>query len=174
MMTAPVTAADEPASTVHTAHLELLPSPVDSAEPVAAVRISPSEPPTVPVAQVVTLTAPTARIHWIGTFVDLRHPADLYADIVAGTPNLVVVDARFAEAYAVEHVPGAINLPWRVLDETTTAHLSREALYVVYCWNASCHASTKTARRLEALGFKVKELHGGLERWRKEGYPTEH
>ena len=173
MMTAPVTAADELATTVHTTHLELLPSPMDSAESIEAVRISPSEPRAVPVAQVVAPNAPTARIHWIGSFVDLRHPEDLYADITAGTSNLVVVDARFVEAYTVEHLPGAINLPWRAIDETTTAHLSREALYVVYCWNASCHASTKTARRLEALGFKVRELHGGLERWRKEGYPTE-
>jgi rhodanese-related sulfurtransferase len=151
----------------------LLPSPVHSSEPVETVRISPSAEAAVPIAQVVVPSAPTARIHWIGTFVDLRHPADLWADMVAGTPNLVVVDARYVEAYAVEHLPGAINLSWRELDETTTAHLSKQALYVVYCWNASCHASTKTARRLEALGFQVKELHGGLERWRKEGYPTE-
>jgi rhodanese-related sulfurtransferase len=173
MMTAPVAAADEPAIAAHTTHLELLPSPVDSAEPVEAVRIAPSPPSAVPVAQVLPLTEPTARIHWIGSFVDLRHPEDLYADIVSGTPNLVIVDARYAEAYAVEHIPGAMNLPWREIDETTASRLSSEAVYVVYCWNASCHASTKTARRLESFGFKVKELHGGLERWRKEGDPTE-
>jgi rhodanese-related sulfurtransferase len=173
MPTAPVTAADEPATTAETAYLELLPSPSSSAEPAEAVRISPSPAVPVPVTQVLSPAGPTARIHWVGSFVDLRHPADLYADIVAGTPNLVVVDARYVEAYAREHLPGAINMPWRELDETTTAHLSREALYVVYCWNASCHASTKTAQRLEALGFKVTELHGGLETWRKQGYPTE-
>ena len=116
---------------------------------------------------------PTARIHWIGGFVDLRHPADLYADMAAGAPNLVVVDARYVEAYAREHLPGAINLPWRDLNDKTTADLSRDALYVVYCWDAGCRASTKTAQRLEALGFKVKELHGGLATWRKQGYPTE-
>jgi rhodanese-related sulfurtransferase len=85
----------------------------------------------------------------------------------------VVVDARYAETFALEHLPGAISLPWRDINETTTAHLSREAEYVVYCWNASCHASTKTAQRLEALGFRVKELHGGLQDWKKQGYPTE-
>jgi rhodanese-related sulfurtransferase len=51
--------------------------------------------------------------------------------------------------------------------------MDRDSLYVVYCWNASCHASAKTANRLESLGFKVKELHGGLETWRKQGFPTE-
>jgi rhodanese-related sulfurtransferase len=127
----------------------------------------------VPTANIAVPSEPTARIHWIGSFVYDRHPADLYADIVAGTPDLVIVDARYPETYAREHLPGAISLPWRDINEETTAHMSREALYVVYCWNASCHASTKTAQRLEALGFKVKELHGGLQDWKKQGFPTE-
>jgi rhodanese-related sulfurtransferase len=127
----------------------------------------------VPAATIAIPAEPTARIHWIGNFVYDRHPADLYADIVAGTPNLVVVDARYPEAYAREHLPSAISLPYRDLNEATTAHLSREALYVVYCWNASCHASTKVAQRLESLGFRVKELHGGLQDWKKQGFPTE-
>ena len=164
MLTAPA-AAD-------TTYLELLPSP-DVAEPAEIVRISPASQVPVPTAQVVMPAQPTARIHWIGAFVDLRHPEDLYADMIAGTPNLVVVDARYVEAFAREHLPGAINLPWRDIDETTIAGLPRDAEYVVYCWDASCRASAKTARRLESLGFKVKELHGGLEAWRKQGYPTE-
>ncbi len=158
MPTAPVTAAE--------------PSIADD-EPFLELLISPAPIASIPVAQVGTPAQPTARIHWVGTFVDRRHPADLYADIVAGTPDLVVVDARWPEAYAREHLPTAINLPSRQIDEATTADLDRDALYVVYCWNASCLASTKTANRLESLGFKVKELHGGLETWRKQGYPTE-
>jgi rhodanese-related sulfurtransferase len=158
MPTAPVTAT-EPSIADEEPYLELL---------ISTARIA-----SIPFAQVEAPEQPTARIHWIGTFVDRRHPADLYADIVAGTPDLVVVDARYPEAYAREHLPTAINLPAREIDESTTADLDRDALYVVYCWNASCHASTKTANRLESLGFKVKELHGGLETWRKQGFPTE-
>jgi rhodanese-related sulfurtransferase len=173
MPTAPVIRADEPDTTAETPYLELLPSPAAYQEPAEIVHISPSDPSAVPIAHVAVPTEPTARIHWIGNFVDLRHPADLYEDMVAGSSNLVVVDARFPEAYAREHLPGAINLPARGLDATTTADLSREALYVVYCWDASCRASTKVAHRLEALGFTVKELHGGLATWRKQGYPTE-
>jgi rhodanese-related sulfurtransferase len=158
MPIAPVT-APEPSIEADSPYLELL--------------ISPAPLPQIPLAHVVTPAEPTARIHWIGTLVDRRHPADLYAEIAAGTSDLVVVDARYPEAYAREHLPTAINLPARQLDETTVAGLSREALYVVYCWNESCHASTKIAQRLEALGFKVKELHGGLAAWRKQGFPTE-
>jgi rhodanese-related sulfurtransferase len=126
-----------------------------------------------PAAEVAIPTAPTARIHWIGGFVHLRHPADLYAEIADGSSDLVVVDARFREAYAREHLPGAVNLPLRDLTEAGTAHLSRHHLYVVYCWDASCRASGKVAARLRSLGFKVNELHGGLQSWKKQGYPTE-
>jgi rhodanese-related sulfurtransferase len=172
MLTAPVAAAGDFETATETTYLELLPSP-HVAEPAEVVQISPAPLPPVPTSLVVMPDQPTARIHWVGAFVDLRQPADLYADISAGRPNLVVVDARYVEAFAREHLPGAINLPWRQLDETTTADLPRDAEYVVYCWDASCRASAKTARRLESLGFKVKELHGGLEAWRKQGYPTE-
>ena len=171
MLTAPV-ATDEEFDTTAEAHLELLP-PLESTVQDEIVRISPPSAIPVPTARVVIPSQPTARIHWIGSFLDLRHPADLYSDMVAGAPNLVVVDARYVEAYDREHLPGAVNMPANDIDERTTAGLSRDALYVVYCWNASCHASTKTARRLKGLGFTVKELYGGLETWRKQGFPTE-
>jgi rhodanese-related sulfurtransferase len=154
MLTAPVIDATEPATATDPPELHIVPSPADSE------------------AQVAIPAEPTARIYWIGRFVDYRHPEDLFADIVAGAPNLVIVDARYRETFDLEHLPGAINLPWREIDESTTAHLSRDAEYVVYCWNASCHASTKTANRLESYGFKVKELHGGLQVWKRQGYPT--
>jgi rhodanese-related sulfurtransferase len=173
MLTAPDVRADEPSPALEMPRFARLASPVDRAEPAGPPAVPQSSPTGITANQAPTPSEPTVRIHWVGTLGALRHPADLYADIVAGTPNLVVVDARYPEAYAREHLPGAMNLPSRELNETTTAHLPREALYVVYCWNASCHASTKTARRLEALGFKVNELHGGLETWRKQGYPTE-
>jgi rhodanese-related sulfurtransferase len=174
MPSAPVLEVTEPKPTAEpSAPAEGLFSVVSAIHVVSAVHAVSVASTAVPMAQVTIPTEPTARIHWVGSFVNDRHPADLYADMVAGTPNLVIVDARYPETYAVEHLPGAVNLPWREIDEATTAHLSREALYIVYCWDASCHASTKTASRLEALGFRVKELHGGLQHWKKQGYPTE-
>ncbi len=34
-------------------------------------------------------------------------------------------------------------------------------------------ASTKTAIKLATAGFRVKELIGGLDWWKRDGYPTE-
>ena len=114
-----------------------------------------------------------ARMLWVGRFAKRRHPAEVHADLVADRSDLVVVDARWSESYAAEHIPGAINLFVRSIDAQTTAHLRRDAEYVVYCWNESCSASTKAAERLEALGFTAHELHGGLQKWKSEGFATE-
>jgi rhodanese-related sulfurtransferase len=100
-------------------------------------------------------------------------PWDLNADLERGNPRLRVIDARSAEHFALCHVPGAISLPHRSISEQTTADFPSDAVLVVYCWGPACNAAAKAAMRLSALGFAVKELIGGLEYWRTEGYPVE-
>ena len=87
--------------------------------------------------------------------------------------KIVVVDARSAQSYAEEHIPGAINIPHRTMNEESTRNLDRAALYVTYCDGIGCNASTKGALNLSRLGFRVKELMGGLEWWKRDGYKTE-
>lgn len=96
---------------------------------------------------------------------------DLHAARQAGE-DIVVVDGRNAQAYQHEHIPDAINLPHRLLSQETTAELSASALYVCYCDGIGCNASTHTAAKLLALGFRVKELTGGLAWWKQDGYDT--
>ena len=50
---------------------------------------------------------------------------------------VVVIDGRSAEAYAREHIPGAVNLPHREISAETTASLDRSSLYVCYCGGSS-------------------------------------
>jgi rhodanese-related sulfurtransferase len=87
--------------------------------------------------------------------------------------KLVVVDARKPEAFLQEHIPGAINLPHRAMTEISTAELPRDVLYVTYCDGIGCNASTKGALNLARLGFQVKELIGGLDWFKRDGYATE-
>lgn len=97
---------------------------------------------------------------------------DLFEALQRGD-RIVVVDARSAEVYAKEHIPGAINLPHRAMSAETCASLDSDALYVSYCDGIGCNASTKGALNLARLGFKVKELIGGLDWWLRDGYETE-
>ena len=97
--------------------------------------------------------------------------ADLMYDLSKGNTNFTVIDTRSPKSFALCHIPGAINLP--KIDAETTADLPKDKVCVVYCWGVACNGSTKAAPRLSELGFRVKELIGGLEYWRKEGGEVE-
>lgn len=87
--------------------------------------------------------------------------------------NIIVVDARSSEAYKKEHIPGAINIPHRKMNEETTRGLNRSVLVITYCDGIGCNASTKGALNMSRLGFRVKELIGGLDWWKRDGHETE-
>jgi len=99
--------------------------------------------------------------------------SDLHADLGKGDDGLVILDVRSPEAYAKEHIPGAINLPHRRINASAIAALGGGRAVVTYCWGPGCNASTKAAFRLAELGIPVKELIGGIEYWKREGFPTE-
>jgi len=90
-----------------------------------------------------------------------------------GGENILLIDTRSPQAFATEHIPGATSLPHRSMSETTTAALDRTALVVTYCDGIGCNASTKGALAMTRLGFRVKELMGGLDWWKRDGHPTE-
>jgi len=96
---------------------------------------------------------------------------DLAVALEAGE-RVVVVDARSPDAFRREHIPGAINLPHRTMAPETTSRLDPDALLVAYCDGIGCNASTKGALALLRLGFRVKELTGGLDWWKRDGHPT--
>lgn len=109
----------------------------------------------------------------------IRHYADKLAyeidawdlhEALKGGERVIVIDTRSPEAYAAGHIPGAVSLPHRTMDAATTAHLDRAALLVTYCDGIGCNASTKGALNLARLGFRVRELIGGLDWWKRDGH----
>lgn len=114
-----------------------------------------------------------AQRHFAAKLAVETDPSDVRADLQRGTAPIVVVDARSREHYSECHVPGAISLPHRSITAATTAQFPPDTVFVVYCWGPGCNAATRAALRLSALGFRVKEMIGGLEYWRREGLPVE-
>ena len=99
-------------------------------------------------------------------------PADLFEALQNGE-KVVAVDTRKSEGYNREHIPGAISFPHRAMNEESTKNLDKDILYITYCDGIGCNASTRGALKLASLGFKVKELIGGIEWWKFDGYATE-
>jgi rhodanese-related sulfurtransferase len=105
----------------------------------------------------------------------LSHEIDAWDlnDLLRKGANVVVIDARSEAAYADEHIAGAVNLHHRKMSRETTRDLDRAPTYVTYCDGIGCNASTKGALKLAELGFRVNELIGGIEWWKRGGYPVE-
>lgn len=99
-------------------------------------------------------------------------PSDLFTAMEKGE-SIVPLDARKAASYIKEHIPGAISIPHREIDENSTKKLDKSVLYISYCKGNGCNASTWGALKMAKLGFRVKELFGGMECWKAEGYATE-
>ena len=99
-------------------------------------------------------------------------PSDLF-DALNNGEKVIVIDARKAFGFEAEHIPTAINIPHREMTAETTKHLDKDVLYVTYCDGIGCNASTRGALNMAKLGFKVKELMGGIEWWKFDGYSTE-
>ena len=114
-----------------------------------------------------------AHRHFTSKLAVETDPSDVHADLERGVRRIVVVDARSPQHFGECHLPGAINLPHRSISAESTAALARDVCVVVYCWGPACNAATKAGARLSALGFQVKEMIGGLEYWRHEGYAVE-
>lgn len=97
---------------------------------------------------------------------------DLFEALSSGQ-DVVVVDARSQDAYKTEHIPSSVNIPHSTMSGLTTGHLDKTKTYVTYCDGIGCNASTKGALKLAKLGFTVKELLGGLDWWKRDGYATD-
>jgi rhodanese-related sulfurtransferase len=92
--------------------------------------------------------------------------------------NVMWADARPAEEFETDHIPGAILLNednWNELLPQFLGQWSPEKKVVVYCSAQSCNAAAEVARRLrEEAQLKDEEgkncvfvLEGGWEEWLK-------
>jgi rhodanese-related sulfurtransferase len=97
---------------------------------------------------------------------------DVDHDLRQGGHGIVVLDVRSRELFAEGHVAGAVNLPYADIDgESAAATMPDGAVGVTYCAGPLCNAATQGALRLAQLGYPVKEMIGGLDYWRRSGYP---
>ena len=115
----------------------------------------------------------TAQIkHYESKLAFETDPSDLFEAMSMGE-TIIPVDVRRPAAFAKERIPGAINIPHRTINSVNIKLLRKDMVYVTYCDGIGCNAATKGALKLASLGFNVKELIGGIEWWKLDGYDTE-
>lgn len=89
----------------------------------------------------------------------------------SGAAEVVLLDARTEEEYAVSHLPSARRLDPSATSFPELDSLNRATPIVVYC--SVGYRSARTAQRLREQGFSnVSNLQGSIFRWANEGRPV--
>ncbi|WP_329193333.1 MULTISPECIES: rhodanese-like domain-containing protein [unclassified Streptomyces] len=84
-----------------------------------------------------------------------------------------LIDSRSTPSWDQARVPGAIHLPTALIPEQAERLLDKDVPVVTYCWGPGCNGATRSALALAELGFRVKEMLGGIEYWIREGFEVE-
>ena len=86
--------------------------------------------------------------------------------------NVVIIDVRPEDEYSLGHLPGAVNIPLRQLEQRLS-ELPRKQEIIAYCRGPYCVLSFEAVAELRALGFKVRRLEEGFPEWKAAGLPIE-
>ena len=86
--------------------------------------------------------------------------------------DVVILDVRPEDEYGLGHLPGALNIPLRQLEQRI-AELPREQEIIAYCRGPYCVLSFEAVAALRPRGFKVRRLENGFPEWKAAGLPIE-
>ena len=95
---------------------------------------------------------------------------DVNEALNSGDRSFVLLDVRSPELFLQGHLPHAVNLPHRRINERNLATYPADTVFVVYCSGPHCNGADRAALRLARLGRPVKIMIGGIEGWKDEGF----
>ncbi len=86
--------------------------------------------------------------------------------------GVVLIDVRPEDEYDLGHLPGALNIPLRQLEQRLS-ELPRDQQIVAYCRGPYCVLSFEAVAALRAHGFSVRRFEEGFPEWKAAGLPVE-
>ncbi len=91
-------------------------------------------------------------------------------ELNANQDQVIILDAREPNEFAVSHITGALQIGYDDFDLENVAGLDRNEPIVVYC--SVGYRSEKIARKLIKAGFTdVRNLYGGIFQWSNQALP---
>jgi rhodanese-related sulfurtransferase/DNA-binding HxlR family transcriptional regulator len=86
--------------------------------------------------------------------------------------SVMLLDVRPEDEYGLGHLPGALNIPLRQLEQRL-GELPRNHEIVAYCRGPYCVLSFEAVAALRAHGFAVRRFEDGFPEWKAAGLPVE-
>ena len=95
-----------------------------------------------------------------------------FAELVADTNVVVVLDVRTVDEFKEGHIEGAVNIDQAQGDfiERVKTAMSTDKTIAVYC--RSGRRSANAAGKLAAEGYKCVNLKGGILAWKEANMPV--
>ena len=96
-------------------------------------------------------------------------------ELIANTPDLLIVDARTPEHDNGQRIEHAIMIPHNSAEKTITNLLpKKDSPIVVYCWSVRCPMAGYMLDRLVKMGYnKLYKYPEGLSVWIEEMGPID-
>ena len=85
---------------------------------------------------------------------------------------VTVLDVRPSEEYASGHVPGAVNVSLKDLEQWLKK-LPHDQEIVAYCRGPHCVLAFEAVAKLREKGFQARRMEDGFPEWREAGLPVE-
>ncbi len=85
--------------------------------------------------------------------------------------DMLLVDLRPREEYEAGHIPGAVSIPARELDDRL-GELPETKPLVAYCRGPYCSTAAEAVRLLRDRGFDVIRLEDSVPDWQAMGLPV--
>lgn len=98
--------------------------------------------------------------------------SDVHSALETGDPGFALVDTRGRAAWDQGHVPQAVHLPTDEIAAEAESLIDKAVPVVVHCWGPGCNGAYRAAVEFARLGYRVKEMIGGMEYWIREGLPV--
>jgi rhodanese-related sulfurtransferase len=86
--------------------------------------------------------------------------------------EVLVLDVRPTEEYVAGHIPGALSVPLKELEDRLEG-LSKNKEIVAYCRGPYCMLAMEAVERLRARGFRATRLEESVADWRAHGHEVE-
>ncbi|OGB28298.1 MAG: ArsR family transcriptional regulator [Burkholderiales bacterium RIFCSPLOWO2_02_FULL_66_35] len=84
--------------------------------------------------------------------------------------EVVVIDVRPSDEYAVAHLPFARSMPLAEVEQHL-ASLPRDKEIVAYCRGPFCLLSDEAVALLQARGYRARKVSDGVIEWQAAGLP---
>jgi rhodanese-related sulfurtransferase len=99
-------------------------------------------------------------------------PTEQVLEWIGEGKRVIFVDARESQEFDEEHIPGAINLSLRELENADPQQFGQPDLIVAYCMKD--FRGYEVAKALKRAGFPQSAIlrEYGIAGWKKQGLPT--